>query len=134
MREVFEDKDHDRAQPHLEPDLTLGPVTLLGLLFIWALICALFFGWGYAVGHRGSEDTSAVMKPAPASSQAGYAQSKPSAVSQTEIATAAESDGADQVGNPSSTEASDADASSISQSAAPAGAAGSSSRDRKSVV
>src|ERR1039458_5277156 len=95
MREVFEDKDHDRAQPHLEPDLTLGPVTLLGLLFIWALICALFFGWGYAVGHRGSEDTSAVMKPAPASSQAGYAQSKPSAVSQTEIATAAESDGAD---------------------------------------
>jgi cell division septation protein DedD len=130
MREVFEEKDHDRDQPHLEPDLTLGPVTLLGLLLIWALVCALFFGWGYAMGHRGSEDASGVVKPAPnapASSQAGCAQSKPSAVSQTEVATAAESDGADQVGNPSSTEASDAGASSISRSAAPAGAAGSSS-------
>jgi len=129
MREVLEDHDHNRALPHLEPDLTLGPVTLLGILFLWALICALFFGWGYAVGHRGSEDASAAMKPAPdapASSQAGRAQSKPPASSQTEIATAAESDGADQVGNPSLTEASDADASSISKSAAPAGAAGAS--------
>ena len=130
MREVFEDMDHDRDQPHLEPDLTLGPVTLLGLLLVWALICALFFGWGYAVGHRGSEDASGVMKPAPdapAPSQAGCTQSKPPASSQTEVATAAESDGADQVGNPSSTEASDTDVSSISQSTAPAGAAGSSS-------
>ena len=130
MREVFEDHDHDRAQPHVETDLTLGPVTLLGILFLWALICALFFGWGYTVGHRGSEDASAVMKPAPdapASSQAGCAQSKPPASSQTEIATAAESDPADQMGNPSSTEASDADAAAMSQSAEQAGAAGSSS-------
>jgi cell division septation protein DedD len=128
MREVFEDKEHDRAQPHHDADLTLGPVMLLGILFVLALICMGFFGWGYAVGRRGSLDASTVMKPtpdAPPSAQAGCAQSKPSASSQMEVAPAVISDAADQVGNQPSFEASETDSAANSQSAEPAGAAGS---------
>jgi cell division septation protein DedD len=128
MREVFENKDPSLAQPHHDVDLALGPVMLLGILFVLALICAGFFGWGYAVGRRGSEDAVGAMKPAPtapAASQAGCAQSKPSASAQSEVATAEENDGADQLGNMTSTEASDADA--LSQGAQTTGAAGLSS-------
>jgi cell division septation protein DedD len=128
MREVFEGKEHEWAQPHHDADLTLGPVGLMGVLFILALICAGFFGWGYAVGHRGSEDASGVMKPAPAApvpSQAGGAQSKPPASSQAEAASAEENDGADQLGNMTSTEASDAGAAGMSQGAQPSGTTGS---------
>jgi cell division septation protein DedD len=124
MREVFEDKEHNLTQPHRDVDLTLGPVMLLGILFLLGLICAGFFGWGYAV--RGSQDASAVMKPAPdapASSQAGCVQSKPSASSQMEVAPAPDSDGSDL---PFSA-ASDADVAVNAQSTEPASAAGSSS-------
>jgi cell division septation protein DedD len=124
MREVFEDKEHNLAQPHRDVDLTLGPVVLLGILLLLGLICAGFFGWGYAV--RGSQDASAVMKPAPdapASLQAGCVQSKPSASSQMEVAPAPDSDGSDL---PFSA-ASDADVAANPQSAEPPAAAGSSS-------
>jgi cell division septation protein DedD len=124
MREAFEDKEHNLAQPHREVDLTLGPVVLLGILFVLALICAGFFGWGYTV--RGSQDASAVMKPAPdapASLQAGCPQSKPSASSQMEVAPVPDSDAED----PPLSAASDADVAANGQSAEPAAEVGSSS-------
>ena len=130
MREVVEAKGLESNQPQYETDLTLGPVMLLGLLFFFLLICALCFGWGYSVGHRGLDDAS-VMKPAPdapVTSQAGCVQSKPPASSQTDtdVAPAPQSDGADPPGDLSSFEASEAEKSANPQSAAPAAGAGAS--------
>jgi len=118
---VVGDREYDRAQPFQEADLTLGPVMLLGIFFVLALICAGFFGWGYVVGHRGSQDESTVMKPAPdapAYSQAGCPQSKPSASSQMEVAPDAENDGGDLAANLAASE----------DSGQPAGAGASSSQ------
>jgi cell division septation protein DedD len=127
---VIDAKGLESAQPQYETDLTLGPVMLLGLLFFFLLICALCFGWGYSVGHRGSDEASA-MKPAPdapVTSQAGCVQSKPSASSQTssDVAPAPLSDGADQPGDLSSFEASEAEKSANPQSGAPGLGAGTS--------
>jgi cell division septation protein DedD len=128
MREVIDAKGLDSTQPQYDPALTLGPVMLLGLLFFFLLICAGVFGWGYAVGHRGSGDSSGVMKPAPdapASLQAGCAQSKPAASLQAEAPTTG-NDVDDPVGSLVSSEASGTDASATSPGAAPVEGAGAS--------
>lgn len=129
MRGVFDDKTLEPAEYHHDTDLTLGPVMLLGIFFVLVLICALVFGLGYAVGHRGSQDPSADMKPAPdtqSSLQAGYVQTKPSASSQANVASAAENAGADQAGDLSASQASGTNAAAMSQSSAPGAGAGSS--------
>lgn len=125
MREVFDNKEYDLAQPHQDAELTLGPVMLLGIFFVLALICAGFFGWGYSVGHRASNDASAVMKPAPdapVSAQAGCVQSKPPASSQADLAPAPEVDGADQTVSLAPFEASEPERPASPQSGQPAGA------------
>ena len=33
-------------------ELSLSPSTLLGIFFLLAIICAVFFGFGYSMGHR----------------------------------------------------------------------------------
>jgi cell division septation protein DedD len=41
-------------------ELTLGTPTILGLFFALALVCACFFGLGYAMGHRTAPATPQV--------------------------------------------------------------------------
>jgi len=89
MRGVSENKAVEPVQLQQDADLTLGPVMLMGILFVLLLIGATLFGAGYLVGSRGSIDGSAVVKPAPdapASVQAGCVQAKPSASSQMDLA------------------------------------------------
>jgi len=43
---------YDSASSADDHDLTLGTPTILGLFFALALVCACFFGLGYAMGHR----------------------------------------------------------------------------------
>ena len=43
---------YDSASSSEDHDLTLGTPTILGLFFALALVCACFFGLGYAMGHR----------------------------------------------------------------------------------
>lgn len=48
-------------------DLTLGTPTILGLFFVLVLVCACFFGLGYAMGHRTTPATPQVFGDATAS-------------------------------------------------------------------
>lgn len=47
-------------------ELTLGTPTILGLFFVLALVCACFFGLGYAMGHRTAPATPQVFDNATA--------------------------------------------------------------------
>jgi DedD protein len=126
MRDAIHDKDFGQVPPHHDTDLTLGPVMLLGILFALMLICALLFGLGYAIGRHGSSDTLDAMKPAPdaqSSSQAGCPQSKPSASSLADTASAQDAD-PDSLSPPV---ASSTNAAAISQSGDSAAVLGSSS-------
>lgn len=53
----LEDDDIDSASNDRE--ISLSPSTLLGIFFLLALICAVFFGFGYSMGRR-SATTPAV--------------------------------------------------------------------------
>lgn len=51
---------YDSASAAEDHDLTLGTPTILGLFFALALVCACFFGLGYAMGHRTARATPQV--------------------------------------------------------------------------
>lgn len=46
----LEDDDLDTDSGGRE--ISLSPSTLLGIFFLLAIICAIFFGFGYSMGHR----------------------------------------------------------------------------------
>jgi len=46
----LEDDDLDTDSSGRE--ISLSPSTLLGIFFLLAIICAIFFGFGYSMGHR----------------------------------------------------------------------------------
>jgi len=48
-----------------DTEITLGTGKLLGLFFGLVIVCAIFFGLGYSLGHR-SETSAAAFSPAPA--------------------------------------------------------------------
>ena len=50
------DSDDDLQDPN-SPDreISLGTTTILGIFFALALLCALFFGFGYSMGRRSSQ-------------------------------------------------------------------------------
>jgi len=56
MRTVFEEEEEDLAPLHEQDDreLTLSSTTLLVIFFGLVLVCGLFFGLGYTLGHRSS--------------------------------------------------------------------------------
>jgi DedD protein len=51
---------YDSASAADDHELTLGTPTILGLFFALALVCACFFGLGYAMGHRTAPATPQV--------------------------------------------------------------------------
>ncbi len=82
MRGVFDDEEQAPVQQRRDKELTLGTWTLLALFLGLVLICGLCFGLGYAVGHRGSQETAeATQTPGetPTSPEADGSRSKPSA-------------------------------------------------------
>ena len=96
MRTVFEEEEEDLA-PHEEQDdreLTLSSTTLLVIFFGLVLVCGLFFGLGYTLGHRSS--TSAAEResgttpvsetPVPASAATSFdSKPKPTAATPTTV-------------------------------------------------
>ena len=60
-------------------ELTLGPVTLTVLGFGLFALCGLCFVFGYAVGHRNAETSTAISVPPPTFVQPVSAQAKPAA-------------------------------------------------------
>jgi cell division septation protein DedD len=89
MRGDFDEEDLEPQRPRRDTELTLGSGTLLAIFFGLVLLCGLCFGLGYAVGHRGAENTAAAT-PGPATYQPGPSgsTSKPSAGAQPAAATA----------------------------------------------
>ena len=45
LRDLHEAPEHDR-------EISLGATTILGIFFALALLCAVFFGFGYSLGRR----------------------------------------------------------------------------------
>lgn len=86
MHGAFDDEDFEPVQRRRETELTLGNFTLLIVFFGLVLLCALFFGLGYAMGHHaalqpsatGQESAAGALLPSPAAS----ARPKPSATPQ----------------------------------------------------
>lgn len=46
---------HDLHEPHRDREISLGAATILGIFFVLALICAVFFGFGYTLGRRSAQ-------------------------------------------------------------------------------
>jgi DedD protein len=81
MRQVFDTHEIDEAERSRETELTLGATGLLVICFGLILLCGLFFGLGYAAGHRSPvELAQALEKAQPAGSPpvASGSVSKPS--------------------------------------------------------
>ncbi len=68
---------HDLHEP-LQPDreISLGAATILGIFFVLALICAVFFGFGYTMGRRSAQPQTAPLPSEPAAAFSSNA-SKP---------------------------------------------------------
>jgi DedD protein len=72
------DTEHDLQDLH-EPvgqdrEISLGTTTILGIFFALALLCAVFFGFGYSLGRRSAPPVSA---PAEVTTGSGNNSSKP---------------------------------------------------------
>jgi cell division septation protein DedD len=106
MHEAFDEYELETVPQRRDTELTLGPLKLLGLCFALVLLCGLFFGMGYSMGHRSSPASSVDSAQPTAAAQtalpADASRLKPSATAQT--ATAPPQDEA----GPSSTDSSSA--------------------------
>jgi len=85
MRSTFEEEEEAPGYAQRDRELTLSGTTLLIIFFSLVLICGLFFGIGYSLGHRATTDASL---PQTADGSAGALPSidsrrKPSAAAQT---------------------------------------------------
>lgn len=54
MRSVIDDEEEKT-----DSELTLNATTLLGIFFGLVLVCGVFFGFGYSMGRRGTDASSA---------------------------------------------------------------------------
>jgi DedD protein len=52
MRQVFDEREIDETGHGRDTEITLGATGLMAIGFGLILICGLFFGLGYAAGHR----------------------------------------------------------------------------------
>jgi DedD protein len=85
MRGVFGDQGFQPAEARHDTELTLSSTSLLLIVFGLVLLCGVCFGLGYAMGHRGTQDTAALMQTASAQPTAAQSDSgvpKPSANAQ----------------------------------------------------
>jgi DedD protein len=53
LRDLHDTEGHDR-------EISLGTTTILGIFFLLALLCAVFFGFGYSMGRRSSQNVASV--------------------------------------------------------------------------
>jgi DedD protein len=128
MRGVFDDEELEPVKPRRDaalrdtgrPDkeVTLGTGSLLALGAGLLVLCAVCFGLGYALGHRGAAAAAVAALPAPAQPiAANDSLAKPSAMPQADQAPSA--DAADPA-QPADGAAPDASAAPAGQPAQPA--------------
>lgn len=73
MRQVFDEREIDEAERGRETELTLGATGLLIICFGLILLCGLFFGFGYAVGHRSPVELAKSLEKTPPAGSAPIA-------------------------------------------------------------
>jgi DedD protein len=65
------DSDNDLQELHesggRDREISLGTSTILGIFFVLALLCAVFFGFGYSMGRRSSQTIVNASESTPAS-------------------------------------------------------------------
>jgi cell division protein FtsN len=67
--------DSDLDEPGLQDrEISLGTTTILGIFFALALLCAVFFGFGYSMGRRSAQP---VPSPAEVTTRSENSTSKP---------------------------------------------------------
>jgi cell division septation protein DedD len=71
-----DDDELDDYSERPDREITLGTTTILALFFALAVVCAIFFGFGYSVGHRA---VGTVAAAAPGQSGSAFSGFKPSA-------------------------------------------------------
>lgn len=52
MNSRYLEEDDELDTGSADREISLSPSTLLGIFFLLAIICAIFFGFGYSMGHR----------------------------------------------------------------------------------
>jgi cell division protein FtsN len=87
------DTDHD-LQHLLEPDeqdreISLSTTTILGIFFALALLCAVFFGFGYSMGRKSAQPATGSAPAAAASDSAASKLASGSQEAQTSTTPAA---------------------------------------------
>jgi DedD protein len=71
-------EDEDIDSPPREREISLGATTILGIFLLLALVCAVFFGFGYSMGRRSSLSTAPASDSASAAAVRTTGASKPS--------------------------------------------------------
>jgi len=70
VRDFHDTREQDR-------EISLGTTTILGIFFVLALLCAVFFGFGYSLGRRSAHPTPVADEPVAASSENAAAKPAP---------------------------------------------------------
>jgi len=87
MTGIFNPQGHEEGQHRNDTELTLSSTAVFGIFFGLVLLCGVFFGLGFAVGHRsGSQAPAAAPVQTVATPQtlpADLSRPKPSPTSQT---------------------------------------------------
>jgi DedD protein len=77
MNSLLDDDDEPAAQDH---ELTLSTAAILGIFLALALLCGLFFGFGYKMGSHKTQSPQAVLAPAATTAPAAtFSNFKPAA-------------------------------------------------------
>jgi DedD protein len=66
--EVDNDLDFNDTREQ-DREISLGTTTILGIFLVLALLCAVFFGFGYSLGRRSAHPTPVADEPGAASSE-----------------------------------------------------------------
>jgi cell division septation protein DedD len=67
MSSLFTDEELEREdRQQADTELTLSMATLLGAFFVLVMVCAIFFGLGYSIGHQVNKARAAAANPGPA--------------------------------------------------------------------
>jgi DedD protein len=78
--DVSDYRERDRAYNDREDrEISLGTGTILGIFFALALLCAVFFGFGYSMGRKSVQTAITAVTPQPASTGGIFSSFKPSA-------------------------------------------------------
>jgi cell division septation protein DedD len=68
---------HDLNEDDRDREISLGGATIIGIFFALALLCAVFFGFGYTLGRRSSQPAAAPVATADTSLSTTPGGSKP---------------------------------------------------------